>query len=103
MNAGIVLQNCQIVADKTLEADCLKIPSYLGRPWKLHSPAVIIESSIGDLIRPEGWYPWDGNFALKTLYFVEYGNSSPGAATAGRVKWPGFHVVTKAVATQFTA
>jgi len=103
MKTGIVLQNCQFVADKALEPDRLKIASYLGRPWKLYSRTVVMESSIGDLIRPEGWVAWDGDFALKTLYYAEYGNTGPGAATAGRVKWLGFHVITKAVATQFTA
>ncbi|KAJ4765296.1 Pectinesterase [Rhynchospora pubera] len=103
MKTGVVLQNCQIVADKALEADKAKLPSYLGRPWKLYSRAVIMESSIGDYIHPEGWFPWNGDFALKTLYFAEYGNTGPGASTAGRVKWGTFHVITKADATQFTA
>ncbi|XP_078162429.1 putative pectinesterase/pectinesterase inhibitor 58 [Carex rostrata] len=102
MKTGIVLQNCQFVADKALEPVRTKIASYLGRPWKLYSRTVVMESSIGDVIRPEGWVAWDGDFALKTLYYAEYANTGPGAATAGRVKWPTFHVINKAVATQFT-
>ncbi|KAF3340346.1 pectin methylesterase1 [Carex littledalei] len=103
MKTGIVLQNCQFVADKALEPVNTKIASYLGRPWKLYSRTVVMESSISDVIRPEGWVAWDGDFALKTLYYAEYANTGPGAATAGRVKWPTFHVINKAVATQFTA
>ncbi|KAJ3701947.1 hypothetical protein LUZ61_005652 [Rhynchospora tenuis] len=103
MKTGVVLQNCKIVADKALEADKAKIPSYLGRPWKMYSRAVVMESSIDDYIHPDGWFPWNGDFALKTLYFAEYGNTGPGSNTTGRVKWPTFHVITKADATQFTA
>ncbi|KAJ4797201.1 Pectinesterase [Rhynchospora pubera] len=103
MKTGVVLQNCRIVADKGLVPDKEKLPSYLGRPWKMYSRAVVMESFIDDYIHPEGWYPWNGDFALKTLYFAEYGNTGPGANTTGRVKWPTFHVITKADATQFTA
>ncbi|XP_078163823.1 pectinesterase-like [Carex rostrata] len=102
MKTGIVLQNCQFVADKALVPVRSKIASYLGRPWKLYSRTVVMESFISDVIRPEGWVAWDGDFALKTLYYAEYGNTGPRAATAGRVKWSTFHVITKAIATQFT-
>ncbi|THU51914.1 hypothetical protein C4D60_Mb06t36090 [Musa balbisiana] len=43
-----------------------------------------MESTIGDLIKPEGWLPWDGDQFLKTLYYAEYGNRGPGAGTSGR-------------------
>ncbi|KAJ1695868.1 hypothetical protein LUZ63_012566 [Rhynchospora breviuscula] len=100
-NSTVVFQNCIIICnrpldnqqntitahDKALEADKAKMPSYLGRPWKLYSRAVIMESSIGNYIHPKGWFPWNGNFALKTLYFTEYGNTGLGASTTGKVKW----------------
>ncbi|KAF8704472.1 hypothetical protein HU200_031425 [Digitaria exilis] len=44
----------------------------------------------------EGWLAWDGDFALDTLYYGEYMNTGPGAGVGGRVKWPGFHVMTSA-------
>ncbi|XP_074569203.1 pectinesterase/pectinesterase inhibitor-like [Curcuma longa] len=99
---GLVIQNCRIVPDQKLFPDRLKIPSYLGRPWKAYSLTVVMESTIGDLIRPEGWMPWDGNLYLNTLYYAEYGNRGPGAGTSGRVKWKGFHVIDKKTAQQFT-
>ncbi|KAG6469403.1 hypothetical protein ZIOFF_074120 [Zingiber officinale] len=99
---GLVIQNCRIVPDQQLFPDRLKIPSYLGRPWKAYSFTLVMESTIGDLIRPEGWMPWDGNLYLNTLYYAEYGNRGPGAGTSGRVKWKGFHVIDKKTAQQFT-
>lgn len=95
-------QNCRIVPDKRLFPDRLRIPSFLGRPWKAYSRTVVMESTVGDLIRPEGWMPWDGDLYLDTLYYAEYGNRGPGAGTSGRVKWRGFHVIDKATAQRFT-
>jgi hypothetical protein len=47
--------------------------------------------------------PWQGDFALKTLFYAEYGNKGPGADTAGRVNWPGYKkTISKQDATQFT-
>lgn len=100
---GLVLQNCQIVAEHKLYPERTKVPSYLGRPWKEYSRAIIMESEIGDVIQPAGWLPWTGDLYLKTLYFAEYGNRGPGAKTDQRVKWQGFHVLNnKNDVLQFT-
>ncbi|PQM39799.1 pectinesterase [Prunus yedoensis var. nudiflora] len=62
-----------------------------------------MKSDLDGLIDPAGWYPWSGSFALSTLYYGEYMNSGAGAATGGRVKWPGYRVITSAVeAGKFT-
>lgn len=67
--------------------------SYLGRPWKLYSRTVVMQSYISSAIRPEGWLEWNEAFALDTLYYAEYMNSGPGAGIGNRVKWPGFHAL----------
>ncbi|GJN27393.1 hypothetical protein PR202_gb15413 [Eleusine coracana subsp. coracana] len=103
MKSGLVIQNCRLVPDQKLFPDRFKIPSYLGRPWKEFSRLVIMESTIADFIKPEGYMPWDKDFALKTLYYAEYNNRGPGAGTSKRVNWPGFRVIGKQEATQFTA
>lgn len=50
-----------------------------------------MQSFIDETIHRSGWSPWSGGFALKTLYYGEYMNSGPGAATSARAKWPGCH------------
>ncbi|XVE65460.1 hypothetical protein DITRI_Ditri08aG0001500 [Diplodiscus trichospermus] len=101
---GLVIQNCRIVPEQLLFPVRLKIPSYLGRPWKEYSRTVVMESTIGDLIQPAGWLEWDGNFALDTLYYAEYANRGPGAAIDKRVKWKGYKVITnRNEVQQFTA
>ncbi|CAM8932836.1 unnamed protein product [Rhodiola kirilowii] len=103
-STGLVIQNCRIVPEQKLYPLRLKIKSFLGRPWKTYSRTVIMESTLGDLIQPAGWMPWQGNFALDTLYYAEYANRGPGAATNNRVKWKGYKVITnRNEALQFTA
>ncbi|KAG6740492.1 hypothetical protein POTOM_055943 [Populus tomentosa] len=100
---GIVLQNCRIEPDKDLVPVKTKIRSYLGRPWKEFSRTIILESTIGDFIHPDGWLPWQGEFGLKTLYYAEYNNKGAGAKTTARIKWPGYHIINNEEAMKFTA
>lgn len=95
-NTGISIQKCDVIASSDLEPVKGTIKSYLGRPWKEFSRTVFMQSYIGDHIDPAGWSEWDGDFALKTLYYGEYMNRGPGAGTSKRVKWPGYHVITSA-------
>ncbi|KAK6126667.1 hypothetical protein DH2020_039596 [Rehmannia glutinosa] len=99
---GIVIQNCKILADDKLEPEKAKFRSYLGRPWKEYSRTIVMESEIGDLISPAGWMEWNGDFALKTLYYAEFGNKGPGSNTAGRVKWAGYKSIKRDEALGFT-
>ncbi|XP_074567451.1 putative pectinesterase/pectinesterase inhibitor 51 isoform X2 [Curcuma longa] len=60
---------------------------YLGRPWKEYSRTVFIDSYLTEIVRPEGWMPWKGDFALVTLYYGESGSDGPGANVTARVPW----------------
>uniref|UniRef100_A0ACD5UW99 Uncharacterized protein n=1 Tax=Avena sativa TaxID=4498 RepID=A0ACD5UW99_AVESA len=103
MPTGLVLQGCKIVPEQALFPVRMTIPSYLGRPWKEYARTVIMESTIADFIKPEGWSVWMGDLGLSTLYYAEYANTGPGAGTSKRVTWPGYRVIGQAEATQFTA
>ncbi|KAK1360900.1 Pectinesterase [Heracleum sosnowskyi] len=99
-NTGIVIQKSRIGATSDLQPVQSSFPTYLGRPWKQYSRTVVMQSSITNVINPAGWFPWDGNFALDTLYYGEYQNSGAGAATSGRVKWKGYKVITSSTEAQ---
>ncbi|KAL5226301.1 hypothetical protein ABZP36_014566 [Zizania latifolia] len=103
-NTGTTIQGCAIVAAPDLAANtAFATTNYLGRPWKLYSRTVIMQSDVGGLIDPSGWMPWDGDFALSTLYYAEYNNSGAGSDTSKRVTWLGYHVLTNSAdATNFT-
>jgi pectinesterase len=95
-NTGTSIQKCDIIASSDLTPVKSSFKSFLGRPWKEYSRTVVMQSNIGDLIDPAGWSAWDGEFALKTLYYGEYLNQGAGAGTSKRVKWSGYHVITSA-------
>nr|QIR83192.1 pectin methylesterase 34 [Cunninghamia lanceolata] len=91
MSTGLVFQNCIINGTEEYMRDLHENPkiykAYLGRPWKMYSRTIFMNSFLGELISPEGWMPWNGNFALDTLYYGEYQNYGPGAKLSGRVSW----------------
>ncbi|CAK9156842.1 unnamed protein product [Ilex paraguariensis] len=100
---GFSIQFSNISAEPDLLASVNSTPTYLGRPWKLYSRTVFMQSYMSSAIRAEGWLEWNGNFALDTLYYGEYMNYGPGAGLDSRVKWPGFHAMNdSAQASNFT-
>ncbi|KAK5837722.1 pectinesterase-like [Gossypium arboreum] len=104
-NTGTVIQNCRIVPEQKLFNERFKFATYLGRPWKKFSTTVIMESTLGDFIKPEGWVQFEGpdkvNFE-ETLYYAEYNNRGPGANLNARVNWKGYHKIDRASAMKFT-
>lgn len=88
---GFVFLNCNINGTE----DYMKLyhsnpkvhKNFLGRPWKEYSRTVYIHCNMDALITPQGWMPWTGDFALKTLYYGEFENSGPGSVTSQRVNW----------------
>ncbi|TXG61743.1 hypothetical protein EZV62_013106 [Acer yangbiense] len=102
--AGFSIQFCNISADSDLLSSINTTSSYLGRPWKLYSRTIIMQSYISDAIRPEGWLEWNtSGFALDTLYYGEYMNFGPGADLSRRVKWPGYQAsLNDSVADSYT-
>ncbi|WOG83490.1 hypothetical protein DCAR_0102665 [Daucus carota subsp. sativus] len=101
---GIVIQNCRIVPEQKLFPQRFQIQTFLGRPWKQYSMTLIMESTLADFIQPAGWMPWQGSFALDTLFYREYANRGPGSGTTQRVNWRGYKVITdKNEAQPYTA
>lgn len=101
--SGFSIQFCNISADKDLLPNVNKTSTYLGRPWKPYSRTIIMQSYMSNVVRPEGWLEWNGDFALDTLYYGEYLNYGEGSGVGRRVKWPGYHVLNNsAQANNFT-
>lgn len=92
-NTGTSMQNCSLLAGADLAASPGAAITYLGRPWKMYSRTVIMQSFMDSLIDPAGWMPWNGTFAIDTLYYGEYDNRGPGSDTSKRVDWSGVHPV----------
>ncbi|GER29322.1 plant invertase/pectin methylesterase inhibitor [Striga asiatica] len=90
-STGFVFRNCVINGtDEYMRLYRAKPDvhkNFLGRPWKEYSRTLFINCTLEALIAPDGWMPWDGEFALGTLYFGEFGNTGPGSNVSGRVGW----------------
>ncbi|MCL7039755.1 hypothetical protein MKW94_010253 [Papaver nudicaule] len=93
-NTGMSIHNSRILAAADLVPSKNVFQTYLGRPWKMYSRVVYMMSYMGDHVHPRGWLEWNDTFALDTLYYGEYLNYGPGGAVGGRVKWPGYRVLT---------
>ncbi|KAM4117297.1 hypothetical protein ACB094_02G113100 [Castanea mollissima] len=104
-STGFVFQNCLINGTeeymKLYNSNPKVHKNFLGRPWKEYSRTVFIQCNFEALISPQGWLPWSGDFALKTLYYGESGNSGSGSTTSQRVTWssqiPAQHIGTYSV------
>ncbi|XWS14110.1 hypothetical protein CRYUN_Cryun36dG0095000 [Craigia yunnanensis] len=100
--SALVLQNCVISGAPEYLPVKNENKAYLGRPWKEFSRTIIMQSQLDDIIAPEGWLPWNGNFALDTISYAEFGNRGPGADQTNRVKWRGIKKINTAQAQRFT-
>lgn len=100
---AIILQNCTITGEADYFPLRATLPSYLGRPWKLYSRTFILQSQIDEVIHPDGWLPWIGDFALNTCFYAEFDNRGKGASIEHRVKWRGIKTITEVQAQRFTA
>ncbi|KAG0475848.1 hypothetical protein HPP92_012689 [Vanilla planifolia] len=88
---GFVFHNCSLNATigmwKLYREDPAMHRVYLGRPWKEYSRTVFLGCYLEEVLRPEGWMPWNEDFALRTLFYGEFESQGPGADPAGRVWW----------------
>ncbi|RWR95265.1 putative pectinesterase/pectinesterase inhibitor 28 [Cinnamomum micranthum f. kanehirae] len=100
---AIIIQNCTITSEADYFPLRAKLPSYLGRPWKEYSRTFILQSQIDEIIHPDGWLPWTGDFGLRTCFYTEFDNRGPGAAKDKRVQWRGVKTITEEHAQKFTA
>ncbi|VYS57346.1 unnamed protein product [Arabidopsis thaliana] len=90
-NTGISIHQCTISPNGNVTAT-----TYLGRPWKLFSKTVIMQSVIGSFVNPAGWIAWNSTYdpPPRTIFYREYKNSGPGSDLSKRVKWAGYKPIS---------
>ena len=91
---GYVFKECRITAAEGVN----KV--YLGRPWRSYAKVAFLNCEMGPFIVPEGWDNWANADNEKTVTFLEYRNTGPGADLSKRVKWS--HEMTDDEAARFT-
>ncbi|MDR0574064.1 MAG: pectin esterase [Tannerella sp.] len=78
---GYIFDKCRVVPAK----DITKL--YLGRPWRQYAMTLFMNCELPESIVPQGWHNWGKEENEKTVRYMEYNNSGPGAATTQRVGW----------------
>jgi pectinesterase len=74
---------------------------YLGRPWRLYSRVVVMNTELpGDLV-DEGWSAWGKADPVPRAFYAEFNNSGPGWRPKERVEWS--HQLTAQEAEAFGA
>jgi pectinesterase len=89
-SSGFVIQGCTIKRDESYIYSPRgggggvvgKGGAYLGMAVAKYSRTIVMESSLGDLIHPDGWYN-NKKYAIENVTFAEYGNMGPGSAGSG--------------------
>lgn len=78
---GFVFDHCNFIASEGVTH------VFLGRPWRIYAKTVILNSTLGAHIVPEGWHDWQKKKVREgTTFYAEYHNSGPGASK-NRVSW----------------
>ncbi|GBG84824.1 hypothetical protein CBR_g39200 [Chara braunii] len=60
---------------------------YLGRPWGNAARTVFAYTYLSEMVQPKGWNDWGKDVKKLTVFYGEYKNTGPGAATGRRVNW----------------
>ncbi|KAL1222221.1 putative pectinesterase/pectinesterase inhibitor 59 [Cardamine amara subsp. amara] len=96
-NTGISIHNSRIVPAPDLIPVVNTVKTYMGRPWMKYSRTVVLQTYLDGFVSPLGWSPWiEGSvFGLDTLFYGEYKNTGPASSTKWRVRWKGFHVLSR--------
>lgn len=67
---GYVFSNCIITAEPAIK-------TLLGRPWRGFASVTFRNTTMHDVIRPEGWDNWGKTKYEKTVRYAEYGSKTP--------------------------
>jgi pectinesterase len=93
---GYVIANSRVTAD---EAGLAGHHFFLGRPWRPYSRVVYLHTELPSTVAPQGWNNWGKTSNEQTVYYAEFENFGPGAATAARPSW--IHQLSSGQAKQF--
>ncbi|RAL44558.1 hypothetical protein DM860_003317 [Cuscuta australis] len=61
--------------------------AYLGRAWRSYARTIFFNSSLPNIIVPQGWDAWYSKGYEKRLTFAEVGCYGEGSDTSNRVSW----------------
>ncbi|XP_019179289.1 PREDICTED: probable pectinesterase 29 isoform X2 [Ipomoea nil] len=75
---AFVFKNCNVTGNGK---------AILGRPWRGYARVIFFNSSLSDVILPQGWDSWFYTGSVNQLTFAEVKCYGPGSNTSNRVAW----------------
>ncbi|KAL8201125.1 hypothetical protein R6Q57_012464 [Mikania cordata] len=93
-NTGFVIHESRVLPDPDSALADESVNTFLGRPWRNYSRVLYLKCDLDIEIDPAGWLPFRGNSTYDNVFYAEYMNTGMGADTSGRIKWPGYHILT---------
>ena len=98
---GYVITNSRVTNNPGTGPDGNPLTFHLGRPWRLYSRVVVMNTELPTDLAPEGWSLWNSKDP-KTLkaFYATYNNSGPGWRPAQLAPWS--HQLTAKEASAFT-
>ncbi|KAG8369673.1 hypothetical protein BUALT_Bualt14G0038200 [Buddleja alternifolia] len=75
---GFVFKDCNIIGNGK---------TYLGRPWRDYARVIFYNTSMSDIVVPQGWDPWFSIGHEYKLTFDEIDCNGLGSNTSRRVNW----------------
>nr|XP_027118291.1 probable pectinesterase 29 [Coffea arabica] len=76
--SGFIFKDCNVIGDGT---------TYLGRPWRDYARVIFYNTSMSNVVVPQGWNAWGFTGHEYQLTFAEHDCHGIGANTSGRVGW----------------
>jgi len=98
---GYVIDHSRVTDAGTVGADGKPPSLFLGRPWRVYSRVVVMNTELPEQLNPAGWSAWGKNDATPKAYYAEFNNAGPGWKPKERAAWS--HQLTAQEAQAFTA
>ena len=96
---GYVIDHSLVTSDAGTGPDGKPVTFHLGRPWRVYSRVVVMNSDLPANLAPEGWSVWGKDDTTPLAFYAQYNNGGPGWRPNEFAPWS--HTLTAAEATVF--
>jgi len=96
---GYVIDHSLVTSDPGTGPDGKPVTFHLGRPWRVYSRVVVMNSDLPTNLAPGGWSVWGKGDGTPQAFYAQYNNGGPGWRPNEFAPWS--HTLTAAEAAAF--
>ena len=96
---GYVIDHALVTSEPGTGPDGKPITFHLGRPWRIYSRVVVMNTDLPANLAPGGWSVWGKGDAAPLAFYAQYNNGGPGWRPDEFVPWS--HTLTAKEAETF--